>query len=360
MKNMVQKHILTALSVLFAAVGLALTTTAHAADRDTINIVGSSTVYPFATTVAERFGKTGNFKTPKIESTGTGGGMKLFCAGVGIDTPDITNASRAIKSSERDLCTANGVKSIMEVKIGYDGIVMANSKEAKRLELSQVDIYRALAKEIADPKGSETLVPNPYKTWKQVNPMLPDVKIEVIGPPPSSGTRDAFAELAVQAGCDKTDWLNKMKSSDEARHDKVCRAIREDGYYIEAGENDNLIVQKLQANKDAVGIFGYSFLEENSDKVQPAKIKDTLPTFKNISDFSYPLSRPLFFYVKMAHVDKVPGIKEYVAEFTSAKAMGDEGYLADKGLINLSEDEFARVAKNANAMKPMTNFQKLP
>jgi len=284
----------------------------------------------------------------------------LFCAGIGIDTPDITNASRAIKGSERDLCASNGVSSIIEVKIGYDGIVMANSKASKRFELSQVDIYRALAKEIANPDGSETLIPNPNKTWKQVNPMLPDVKIEVIGPPPSSGTRDAFAELAVQAGCDKTDWLNKLKSSDEARHDKICRAIREDGAYIEAGENDNLIVQKLEANKNAVGIFGYSFLEENSDKIQASKIKDTLPTFETISNFSYPLSRPLFFYVKKAHIGKVPGIKEYIAEFTNAKAMGSDGYLADKGMIPLSKEEFARVAKNANALTPMTNFQKLP
>jgi len=353
----IKNQIIAAASTL---VFVALSAGVAAADRDTINMVGSSTVYPFATTVAEHFGKAGKFNTPKIESTGTGGGMKLFCAGVGIDTPDITNASRAIKSSERDLCAANGVTSIMEVKIGYDGIVIANSKAAKRFELTQVDLYLALAKEIANPDGSETLIPNPNKTWKQVNPMLPDVKIEVIGPPPTSGTRDAFAELGIQAGCDKTAWLKKLGDTDSARHDKVCRTVREDGAYIEAGENDNLIVQKLQADPNALGIFGYSYLDQNADKIQASKVKDQLPTFATISDFSYPLSRPLFFYVKKAHIGKVPGIPEYIAEFTSAKAMGGEGYLADKGMIPLSADEFARVAKSANALTPMTNFQKLP
>ncbi len=348
------------MAVLFAIAGISVTSATHAADRDTINIVGSSTVYPFATTVAERFGKGGKFNTPKIESTGTGGGMKLFCAGVGIDTPDITNASRAIKGSERDLCATNGVTSIMEVKIGYDGIVVANSKAAKRMELSLQDLYLALAKEVPAKNGSETLVPNPNKTWKDVNPLFPATKIEVIGPPPSSGTRDSFAELAMEGGCSAYGWIKSIKSSDEPRFQKMCRTLREDGAYIEAGENDNLIVQKLEANKDTLGIFGYSFLEENSDKVQASMIKGALPTFETISNFSYPISRPLFFYVKMAHVGKVPGVKEYIAEFTSEKAMGSDGYLADKGMIPLSTDEFARVVKNANAMKPMTNFQKLP
>lgn len=360
MSQIFEKHILTAFALLFAVVGVTVTSTSHAADRDTISIVGSSTVYPFATTVAERFGKTGNFKTPKIESTGTGGGMKLFCSGVGIDTPDITNASRAIKDSERELCASKGVTSIVEVKIGYDGIVLAHSKATKTMELSLQDIYLALAKEVPTKDGSEKLMPNPNKTWKDVNPTLPATKIEVIGPPPSSGTRDSFAELAMEGGCGAYGWIKSLKTSDEPRFQKMCRTIREDGVYIEAGENDNLIVQKLQSNPNALGIFGYSFLAENSDKVQPSMIKGALPTLETISNFSYPISRPLYFYVKKAHVGKVPGIQEFIAEFTSEKAMGEEGYLADKGLIPLSKSKAAEVAKNANALKPMTSFQKLP
>jgi len=359
MKQVIQKHIFTVMTALFAVVGITLTSATHAAERDAISIVGSSTVYPFATTVAEHFGKAGKFSTPKIESTGTGGGMKLFCAGVGIDTPDITNASRAIKPSERDACASNGVTSIIEVKIGYDGIVVANSKATKRMELTLQDLYLALAKEVPA-KSGETLIPNPNKTWKDVNPLLPDTKIEVIGPPPTSGTRDSFAELAMEGGCSAFAWIKAIKSSDEPRFQKMCRTIREDGAYIEAGENDNLIVQKLVADTSALGIFGFSYLDENTDKIQASMIKGALPTFETISNFSYPIARPLFFYVKKAHIGKVPGIPEYIAEFTSAKAMGSEGYLADKGMIPLSADEFARVAKSANALTAMPNFQKLP
>lgn len=325
-----------------AAVALSLTGFAGMANaRDYISIVGSSTVYPFATVVAEQFGKTTEYKTPKIESTGSGGGLKLFCAGVGVEHPDITNASRRIKSTEVELCAKNGVNDIVEVKVGYDGIALANSKKATQFSLSRKDIFLALAKEVPDPKDPESgkLVKNPYQTWKQVNADLPDIAIEVLGPPPTSGTRDAFAELALEGGCKNIDWISAMKKTDKKQYKSICHTVREDGKYIEAGENDNLIVQKLEANPNALGIFGFSFLDQNSDKVQGSVIDGEAPEFEKIADGSYPVSRPLFFYVKKAHVGRIPGIKEYLAEFTSDKAWGDEGYLADKGLIPMPSEE---------------------
>lgn len=320
--------------------------------RDAISIVGSSTVFPFATAVAENFGRTGKFKTPKVESTGTGGGMKLFCAGVGVDNPDITDASRRIKASEFDTCQTNGVKDIVEVKIGFDGIALANSKSAKQLDLSLKDIYLALAKTVPDPKTGE-LVANPYKTWKDVNPALPNAKIEVLGPPPTSGTRDALVELALEGGCETFDAIKALKKTDEKKFKAVCQGVREDGAYIEAGENDNLIVQKLVANPNAVGIFGYSYLEQNTNKIQGSKVGGVIPTYETISSAKYPISRALFFYVKKAHVGTIPGVPEYVGEFTSEKAWGDEGYLAEKGLIPLPKADRATVAKAAKAMTPM-------
>jgi phosphate transport system substrate-binding protein len=321
--------------------------------RDSIYIVGSSTVFPFATTVAENFGRTTEFKTPKIESTGSGGGMKLFCAGVGVEHPDITNASRRMKVSEFEACQANGVNEVVEVKIGYDGIAMANAKSADQLDLSLRDIFLALAKDVPNPDGSETLVPNPYKTWKEVNSDLPDIAIEVLGPPPTSGTRDAFAELAMEGGCKTFDWIKAMKDEDKGKYKAVCHAIREDGAYVEAGENDNLIVQKLEANPKAVGIFGFSFLDQNTDKIQGSKVAGIEPTFDSIASGDYPVSRSLYFYVKKAHVGTIPGIEEYVAEFTSDAAWGPEGYLADKGLIPLPDDMRADVAANTTSMSPM-------
>jgi phosphate transport system substrate-binding protein len=313
--------------------------------RDYISIVGSSTVYPFATVVAEQFGRTSNFKTPKIESTGSGGGIKLFCAGVGVQHPDIANSSRRIKSSEVADCAKNGVKEIVEVKIGYDGIVLADSVTAPRFALTRKAIFLALAKQVPDPKGGESLVANPYKTWKDVDPALPARTIEVLGPPPTSGTRDAFVELAMEGGCKAYPWIAAIKDKDEGRFKSICHTIREDGRFIEAGENDNLIVQKLKANPNAVGVFGFSFLEQNEDSVQGSTVDGVAPTFESIADGSYPVSRPLYFYVKKAHVGSIPGIREFLAEFTSARAMGSEGYLADKGLIPLPAAEFATVQK---------------
>jgi phosphate transport system substrate-binding protein len=322
--------------------------------RDYISIVGSSTVYPFATVVVEQFGKTTKYKTPKVESTGSGGGLKLFCAGVGVEHPDITNASRRIKKSEYDKCQKNGVKDIVEVKVGYDGIAIANSKKAGQLELSLRDIFLALAKEVPDPKGGEKLVANPYKTWKDVNSDLPATKIEVLGPPPTSGTRDAFAELAMEGGCKTFKWIKAMKKQDKKQYKKVCHTVREDGAYVEAGENDNLIVQKLDTNPAALGIFGFSFLDQNMDKIQGSSINGIKPEFDSIADGNYPISRPLYFYVKKAHVGVIPGIKEYLAEFTAEKAWGDEGYLSERGLIPMPKEErekFANAAKNLSALK---------
>jgi phosphate transport system substrate-binding protein len=265
--------------------------------RDTISIVGSSTVYPFATVVAERFGRTGN-STPKIESTGSGGGMKLFCQGVGTQHPDITNASRRMKKSEFELCQSNGVKDITEVKVGYDGIVIANSVKGEHIDLSLRDIFLALAKDVPNPDGSEELVANPYKTWKEVNPALPNTEIEVLGPPPTSGTRDAFNELAIEGGCKTFPWLKAIKSEDKSKYKAICRSVREDGAYVEAGENDNLIVQKLEKNPAAYGVFGYSFLDQNRG--------------------------------------------------------GDQGYLGEKGLIPLGDDLRKSMAKQARSLKSMT------
>ena len=342
--------------VIAAAVtaSFALAANAYAAGRSTISVVGSSTVYPFATVVAERFGKKTSFSTPKIESTGSGGGMKLFCNGVGLNTPDITNASRRIKKSEYDKCQANGVTDIIEVHIGFDGIAVANSNKSPQLKLTRKDLFLALAEKVPNPDGSKSLVENPYKTWKQVNPALPDVAIEVLGPPPTSGTRDAFAELALEGGCKKFDWIKAMKKTDKKTYKGVCHTVREDGPYIEAGENDNLIVQKLDRNPNALGIFGFSFLEQNDDKVQGSLIEGKAPEFETIADGSYPISRPLYFYVKKAHMESIPGIGDFLKEFTSEAAMGEDGYLLDKGLIPLSDDERDMLRQNATTGKTLS------
>ena len=335
--------------ILTAAVSVALVANAYAAGRNTISVVGSSTVYPFATVVAERFGKKTSFSTPKIESTGSGGGMKLFCNGVGLETPDITNASRRIKKSEYDKCQSNGVTDIIEVHIGFDGIAVANSNKSEQLKLSRKDLFLALAQKVPNPDGSETLVDNPYKTWKQVNSSLPDLAIEVLGPPPTSGTRDAFAELAMEGGCKTFGFIKAMKKTDQKAYKGICHTVREDGPYIEAGENDNLIVQKLDKNPAALGIFGFSFLEQNDDKVQGSLIEGKAPEFETIADGSYPISRPLYFYVKKAHMDSIPGIDAFLKEFTSETAMGEDGYLLDKGLIPLSDSERDMLRKNVMA-----------
>lgn len=318
---------LTASVLALAAVGA---TAAEA--RDQIRIVGSSTVFPFSTAVAEQFGKTTDFATPVVESTGSGGGLKLFCSGVGTQHPDITNASRRMKEKEFKLCADNGVTEITEAVVGFDGIVVANSKEGAQFNLSRAQLVEALAA-----NG-----PKPEK-WSQIDPSLPDIKIEVLGPPPSSGTRDAFEELVMHEGCEDTD---------KVECDGV--SVREDGVFVEAGENDNLIVSKLEANPNALGVFGFSFLDQNSDKIQGAVIDGVDPTFDAIADGDYPVSRSLYFYLKNAHVGVVPGLQEYANEFLSNAATGEEGYLIDKGLIPLDDDKHDEIADNVANLTPMT------
>jgi len=326
-----------------------VTAPAVAASRDTISIVGSSTVYPFSTTVAERFGRGGKFATPKVESTGTGGGMKLFCAGVGAGYADMTGASRRMKKSEFANCQASGVKEVVEMKFGFDGIVIANSAKGSAYQLTLKDVFLALAKDVPNADAS-ALIPNPYKTWQDVNPALPADKIEVLGPPPTSGTRDAFNELAMEGGCTTIPMIKAMASVDKKKFEAVCRGIREDGGYIEAGENDNLIVQKLDANPKALGIFGYSFLDQNRGKVQGSLIDGVEPTFENIASGEYPVSRSMYVYIKKAHIGVIPGINEFLAEFAAEKAWGDEGYLADKGLIPMPKAERQAVSKTVKAL----------
>jgi len=306
-------------------------------------------VFPFSTAVAEKYGAKSGLKTPVVESTGTGGGMKLFCSGVGEATPDFTNASRRMKDSEFKTCAEAGVTEITEVQIGFDGIVMAEAKGGQPHNLTRAQIWTALAKEVpVDGK----LVANPYTTWNQVDPSLPNEKIEVLGPPPTSGTRDAFVELVMDVGCAEFPEIKAIEDS-KARL-AACQAIREDGAYIDAGENDNLIVQKLKSNPAALGVFGFSFLDQNSDSLIGNPVDGIEPTFENIADGSYPVARSLFFYVKNAHVGVIPGMREFVAEFTSEAAWGDDGYLADKGLIPMPKEDRAKVGAAAHNLTPLS------
>ena len=334
--------------IILCAIVFMFSFTSHA--RNQISVVGSSTVYPFSTVVAENFGRDTGMKTPKIESTGSGGGMKLFCAGLGVNHPDITNSSRRIKKSELEKCSKAGIE-VVEIKVGYDGIVIANSKKGEKFNFSKRDIFLALAKDV--PEGNAEggkLIPNPNKTWKEVNSNLPDFKIEVLGPPPTSGTRDAFNELAIEGGCKTFPNLKAIKKEDKKKYKAICRAVREDGVYIEAGENDNLIVQKLAENKNALGVFGFSFLAENEDKIQGSNIDGNEPTFENIASKAYPVSRPLYFYIKTAHVDVIPVIREFVEAYTSDDAFGPDGYLSERGLIPMPDEEREFFRKSGQEM----------
>ncbi|MGI9388876.1 MAG: substrate-binding domain-containing protein [Boseongicola sp.] len=316
---------------------LAITTVAATAvaARDQIRIVGSSTVFPFSTAVAEQFGRTTDFHTPVVESTGSGGGLKLFCAGVGTEHPDITNASRRMKSKEFQLCAENGVTEITEAVVGFDGIVVANAKSGPNFAITREQLVIALAE-----NG-----PRPM-TWDAVDPSLPAIKIEVLGPPPSSGTRDAFEELVMEYGCNSTELVDCEGVS-----------VRSDGIWIDAGENDNLIVSKLEANPNALGVFGFSFLDQNSDAIKGSDVDGVEPTFENIASGDYAVSRSLYFYIKNSHVGVVPGIAEYAAEFMSEDAAGDEGYLVDKGLIPLSADSFMKVSTSVKELAPMSGIE---
>jgi len=342
--------IFTAAFVVAISLALWLGASKVAEARDEIRVVGSSTVFPFSTAVAEEFGQTTDYKTPVIEATGTGGGLKLFCAGVGVSHPDIANASRRIKASEVRNCAKNGVLEIIEVKIGFDGIILANSKAAPMAQLTLRQVWLALAKQVP---AAGQMIDNPYQSWADIDANLPAVRIEVLGPPPTSGTRDAFVELAMEGGCKTFAEIKALKKSDKAAYKAACHAIREDGAYVEAGENDNLIVQKLVTNPKALGIFGFSFLEQNRDRIQGSIIDGVVPEFDTISGGAYPVSRSMYFYVKSAHTGVIPGIEEFIAAFMDEEASGTYGYLTDKGLIPLSDAEREAVLAAALALTPL-------
>ena len=313
--------------------------------RDQIKIVGSSTVFPFAKAVAEQFQNLDpSYKTPVLESTGTGGGMELFCNGVGPNTPDIVNASRRMKKSEYDRCQQNGVKNISEFIVGIDGIAIAESNQGKKFALTTKQIYEAIA---ANPYGK----PNTSVTWSDIDASLPAIKIHIYGPPSTSGTRDALEELIMEPGCKTDAAVTAMKTSDEKKYDAVCHEIRTDGAYVDAGENDNLIIQKLAANPDSLGIFGYSYLEANLDKVHGIPIGGVAPTYDAISGGSYPGARPLYIYVKGEHVGVIPNIKQYVAEFL--KAGGSDGYLKKDGLITSPDAVREKMIAAVDTMPPL-------
>ena len=331
----------------FAATALTALSFSTMADARSLRAVGSSTVYPFSKAVAERVARANpKLGTPIIESTGTGGGLKLFCAGIGERFPDIANASRRMKASEAKACAANGVAKVTEIQVGIDGIAFATAKQTGLSGVSVRDIYAALAK---TPFGK----PNRAKTWRDVNAKLPAIPIRVYGPPSTSGTRDALAELIMTAGCETNGGMAALKKTDEKKHKAICTGMREDGAFIEAGENDNLIVQKLVANPNTVGIFGYSFLEENTSRLKGISINGVAPTYDNISSFKYPGARPLYIYVKNAHAGAIPAIRAFVAEFTKESAMGPKGYLRQAGLIASPNNVRARSQQAARNLSPL-------
>jgi phosphate transport system substrate-binding protein len=299
--------------------------------RDQIRIVGSSTVFPFTSAVAEQFARAGQFRAPIVESIGTGAGFRAFCAGVGVTHPDISNASRRITAAEVTACRQNGVTDIVELKIGFDGIVMATRRGSQTMNLTREHIWRGLAREV--PVNGQW-VRNPFTTWNQVDPALPALAIEAMGPPPTSGTRDSFNELVLLGGCANVAEIRAI--SDAAERNRRCQQMREDGKFIEAGENDNLIVQRLASGAPgAFGIFGYSFLDQNRDRIEGKTVDGVAPTFENISAGRYPVSRSMYIYLKKAHVGVIPGLREFMAEYASERAVGQRGYLASRGLITL-------------------------
>jgi phosphate transport system substrate-binding protein len=345
----------------FAALTAAVTVagafaTAPAQARDQIKIVGSSTVFPYTQAVAEEFTKKSKFKAPVVESTGTGGGFKIFCEGVGEDKADVTGASRAMKKSEFDDCQKNGVTNVTEVLLGYDGLSIASSKKGPDLNVTKAQLYLALSKEVpVDGK----FVANPYKSWSDIDKSLPKEPILVYGPPPTSGTRDAFVELAMHAGCEALDYVKEQKKALDAKAygtliKEKCSPMRQDGAFVEAGENDNLIVQRLEADPKAAGIFGYSFLFENQDKLKGAKVGGVSPTFDTIADGTYGISRPLYVYVKNAHRDVIPGLKEFLAEYTHDEALGKDGYLSERGLTPLADGKLKEIQDAVKAAKSMS------
>jgi len=327
---------------------MALTISGNAEARTQMRAVGSSTVYPFAKVVAERIARANpRLGTPIIESTGTGAGMKLFCAGVGERFPDVENASRRMKGSEAKLCASNGVTQITEIQVGLDGVTLATARSSPLANVSQRDIYMAIAK---TPFGK----PNRAKTWKDVNGSLPAIPIRVYGPPPTSGTRDALGELILTPPCEANASMAALKKSDENKFKAICTGVREDGAYIQAGENDNLIVQKIEANAGTIGIFGFSYLEENMDKLKGIPVNGVTPTYDSISAFKYPGARPLYIYIKNAHAGAIPAVRAYAAEFTKESAFGPNGYLRrTAGMIAAPNNIRARSQQAARSLSPL-------
>ena len=313
--------------------------------RNSVRAVGSSTVYPFAKVVAENFARSNpDFGSPIIESTGTGGGIQLFCQGIGANTPDVANASRRMKASEFEECQKNGVTEITEIQVGLDGIAFASAQGGIDMNLTPEIVYRALA---ARPFGEVQTA----KTWRDVDPSLPDLPILVYGPPSTSGTRDALKELVLIPGCESNADMDALKDSNEEQHEQLCTELRGDGAYVDQGEQDNLIVQKIEGNSNAVGVFGFSYLEENLDKVQGLSMIGVEPTYENIASFEYPGARPLFIYVKNAHVDAIPGLREFVAQW--ARSWGRDGPLTAIGLVANPDDVAARSQSAATGFTPL-------
>jgi phosphate transport system substrate-binding protein len=333
-----------------AVAGLVMTAPVIAEARDQIRIVGSSTVFPYTQAVSEEFANKSSFPAPVVESTGTGGGMKIFCQGVGADHPDATGASRAMKKSEYELCQANGVDNVSEALLGYDGLSIAVSRKGSAIDVSKEEIFLALAAEV--PQDGK-VVANPYTMWNEINPDLPAIKIQVFGPPPTSGTRDAFVELVMEEGCAAFDEIKALEGD---RHKEVCSRMRQDGPFIEAGENDNLIVQRLNSDASTYGIFGYSFLYENQDTLQGIKVGGVEPNFDTIASGDYGVSRPIFIYFKNTHRGVIPGLNEFIAEYVSDTALGSDGYLAERGLVALSDEKRAEVQDAVLNGKHMGRF----
>ncbi len=336
-------------AIVLAATGALVAGQAEA--RDQIRIVGSSTVYPFTTTVAEQFGRTSGMKTPVVESTGTGGGFKLFCGGVGISHPDASNASRSMRKSEYQDCQKNGVTDIVEIKVGFDGLTLAQSKQGPALKLTLAQLFLAIAKQVPGKDG--VLIANPYRNWSDIDPSLPNIRIEVLGPPPTSGTRDSMHELFMEAGALQIPAIAALRKSDPKAFEAAWKTLREDGAYVEAGENDNVIVQKLEANRNAFGVFGFSFLDANTAKLRGVALDGVQPSYDNIAGGKYKGSRPLFVYIKKQHVGVVPGLDKFAAEYVSVRALGEDGYLAKKGLVTLPKTELDAVRKAVTGMIPM-------
>ncbi len=319
-----------AAAVALASVGAA----ALAQSRDQIRVVGSSTVFPYSQAVAEQFAGMSGMKAPVVESTGTGGGMQIFCDGIGPDFADMTGASRAMTQSEYEKCTGNGVDNITEIYFGSDGLSIAHSVDGPEFGLTEAQIFQALASEV---EVDGEIVANPFKKWNEIDPALPDAVITAFGPPPTSGTRDAFVELVMQDGCNEFETIAALEESDEDRWEEVCSRMRQDGPFIEAGENDNLIVQRLQADPNSIGIFGYSFLFENQDTLRAVPINGVLPNAETIADGSYPVARPLFIYLKNAHRGVIPGLEEFATSYVAEETIGPDGLLSERGLIPLAD-----------------------